>query len=108
MPLAATQTAENSLTADLTGVVINRHDVILADLGTDGPREALFAVKTATGVTRKAVMERTDRMLASGRFFKPVSSFWHPDATSLTVTFDRPVDDASTLTLCPSSRKDAS
>lgn len=108
VPLAATRSGDNSLTADLTGQKLGRHDVILADNGTDGPREVLFTLTTVSGITRTAVMQRSDRMLASGRFFKPVSSIWHADPRDLTVTFDRPVSAESTLTLCLSSRKDAS
>lgn len=104
-PLTVTQAGPNSLTADLTGLTIGRNDVILADLGTSGPREALFTVTTATGITRTAQVQRSDRMQASGRFFKPLGDIWHADLTSLTVTFDRPVNDASTLILCPSTRK---
>ncbi len=107
VPIAAIRAGDSSLTADLRGVTIGQNDVILADLGTDGPREALFTVTTTSGITRTALMQRSDRMLASGRFFKPVGSIWHPDLASLTVTFDRPVLDSSTLTLCLSSRKDA-
>jgi alginate biosynthesis protein AlgX len=107
VPLAVTQTGASTLTADLTGVTIAKDDVILADLGTDGPREALFTLTTASGVTRNARIQRSDRMLASGRFFKPLGSIWHPDLTTLAVTFDRPVSDTSTLTLCLSSKKDA-
>lgn len=107
-PLTVTQTAANSLTADLTGMNLAQSDVILADLGSSGPREALFTLQTASGITRNAKMLRNDRMLASGRFFKPLGSLLHPDLTTLTVTFDRPVSDTSTLTLCQSSRKDAS
>lgn len=103
--LTVTQSGPSSLTADLTNQTIGQNDVILADLGTAGPREALFKVTTASGITRSAQIQRTDRMQASGRFFKPLGSIWHPDLTSLTVTFDRPVSDISTLTLCPSSRK---
>ncbi len=106
-PLTVTQTGDNSLTADLSGQTIGAQDVILADVGTDGPRRALFELTTKTGILRSAVMQRTDRMLASGRFFKPLGSIWHADAATLTVTFDRPVTDQSTLTLCPTSRKDA-
>lgn len=106
--LAVTPSDDNSLTTDLTGVKIGKNDVILADLGTSGPREALFTLTTVSGVTRTALIQRTDRMLASGRFFKPMASFWHSDLKTLTVSFDRPVDDASSLTLCVSSRKDAS
>ena len=104
-PLTVTQAGPNSLTADLTGLTIGRNDVILADLGTSGPREALFTVTTATGITRTAQVQRSDRMQASGRFFKPLGDIWHADLTSLTVTFDRPVNDTSTLILCPSTRK---
>lgn len=106
--LTVTPSDRNSLTADLTGVKIGKNDVILADLGTSGPRKALFTLTTVSGVTRTASIQRTDRMLASGRFFKPMASFWHSDLKTLTVSFDRPVDDASTLTVCLSSRKDAS
>lgn len=105
VPLTVTQSGPNSLTADLTGRAIAQEDVILADLGTGGPREALFSLKTASGITRAARILRSDRMQASGRFFKPLGSIWHPDLTTLTVTFDRPVSDDSALTLCTSHRK---
>lgn len=107
MTLPTTPSGSNGLTADLTGVTIGPQDVILADLGTDGPREATFQLTTRSGIIRTAIMQRSDRMLASGRFFKPLASIWHPDLASLTVTFDNPVLETSTLTLCPSSRKDA-
>ncbi len=108
LALPVSQTGPNTLSADLSGFDLTPDDVILADLGTEGPREVLFSLKTAGGVVRSAVMKRTDRMLASGRFFKPMGSIYHPDIVSLTATFDRAVSDASTLTLCPSSRKVAS
>lgn len=100
VPLNATQTSSNSIEADLTGVQIGQNDVFLADLGAEGPRSAAFTLSMASGITRSALMRRSDRMLASGRFFKPLGSIWHPDPVTLTVTFDRPVSDASTLTLC--------
>ncbi len=104
--LPATQTDANTLSADLSGISLQSGDVILADFGTDGPREALFTLTTATGIVRSALIQRSDRMLASGRFFKPLASIFHPDFRTLTVTFDRPVSDLSTLTLC-SANKDA-
>ena len=104
--LPASPSGSNGLTADLTGMKIGPDDVILADLGTDGPREVVFSLTTRSGITRTAVMQRSDRMLASGRFFKPLANVWHPDLSSLTVTFDTPVLETSTLTLCPSSKKD--
>ncbi|MDP3342286.1 hypothetical protein [Frigidibacter sp.] len=105
--LPATRTGSNTLSADLRGVTLTPGDVILADLGTDGPREVLFTLTTAAGVTRSALMQRSDRMLASGRFFKPLASIYHPDFVTLTATFDRPVSEVSTLTLCPLAKKDA-
>lgn len=104
--LPVTQTGDSTLTADLRGLLLTPGDVILADLGTDGPREALFTFTTTAGVTRSAEMQRSDRMLASGRFFKPLASLFHPDFDTLTVTFDRDVSDASTITLCSASHKD--
>ncbi len=106
LTLPVTLTEPNSVTADLRGTTIAPGDIILADLGAEGPREALFTLKTASGITRSALMQRSDRMLASGRFFKPFASIWHPDLETLTVTFDRPVSDASKLILCPSAEKD--
>ncbi len=104
--LPATQTDANTLSADLSGISLQSGDVILADFGTDGPREALFTLTTATGIVRSALIQRSDRMLASGRFFKPLASIFHPDFRTLTVTFDRSVSDLSTLTLC-SANKDS-
>lgn len=104
-PLIVTQNSPDSLTADLTGLTIGPDDAILADLGTAGPRQAEFRLTTASGIIRTAQVQRSDRMQASGRFFKPLGSIWHPDLTTLTVTFDRPVSDISTLTLCPLPRK---
>lgn len=100
MPLTLSATGTDSLTADLSGLDIGRMAVIRADLGSEGPRQAQFALTTATGFTRAATIDRTDRMLASGLFFKPLGSIWHPDMTTLTVTFDRPVSDDASLTLC--------
>lgn len=107
MALPTTPSGSNGLTADVSSIVIGPQDVILADLGADGPREVEFRLTTKSGITRTAIMQRSDRMLASGRFFKPLASIWHPDLASLTVTFDIPVSATSTLTLCPSPRKDA-
>lgn len=106
-PLAVTRSDDNSLTADLSGLGISQNDVILADLGAEGARDVSFTLTTTSGLTRQAQMQRGERMLASGRFFKPLGSIWHPDLAALTVTFDRPVTDASTLTLCSSDQKAA-
>ncbi|WP_322894170.1 MULTISPECIES: alginate O-acetyltransferase AlgX-related protein [unclassified Yoonia] len=99
-PLTITARQDDSLTVDLTGIDIARAAVIRADLGSAGPRQAAFTLTTGAGFTRSAVIERSDRMLASGLFYKPLGSIWHPDLTTVTVTFDRPVTDDASLTLC--------
>ena len=99
--------APNQLTADLTGLDLMPDDSILADLGADGGRRAEFVFETASGITRRAVIERGDRIQASGRFFKSMGTLWHPDLKTLSVTFDTPVSAATTLSLC-SSRKEPS
>lgn len=104
--LPATLSGPNTLTADLGGLVIGQDAVVLADLGENGARQAVFTLNTVSGITRTATMQRSDRMLASGRFFKPLGSIWHDDLATLAVTFDRPVTDASSLSLCLISKRD--
>lgn len=104
LTLPSTSPAPDTLRADLSGLSIAAADSFLADAGADGARAATFRIDTASGIERRAVVQRTDRMLASGRFFKSLATLWHPDFTTLTVTFDRPLGPEATLTLCPAQK----
>lgn len=98
-------TAADTLTADLTGLDLKPYDSILADLGAEGGRRAQFRFETASGILRSAVMDRSDRVQASGRFFKSLGTLWHPDLQTLSVTFDHPVSAATSLSLCRSGKE---
>lgn len=106
--LSTTQTGPATLTADLRNFSITADNVLLADFGTDGPRRADFVFTGPTGIVRNAAMIRGDRLLASGRFFKPLHSLWQPDMQTVSVTFDQPVTALSSLTLCTQTPKDKS
>ena len=104
LTLPSTSPTPDTLQADLSGLSIAAADSFLADAGADGARAATFQIDTASGIQRRAVVQRTDRMLASGRFYKSLATLWHPDFTTLTVTFDRPLGPDATLTLCPAQK----
>lgn len=103
--LPVSVSAPNTLTADLTGLNMQPEDSILADLGENSGRRAEFAFETASGITRTAMIQRSDRVQASGRFFKSLATLWHPDLQSLSVTFDHPVSSGTTLSLCRSRKE---
>lgn len=104
-PLPAEITADKTLTVDLAGLNLRAQDTVLADLGQEDGRQVDFAFNTASGIARHAVMHRDDRMLASGKFYKSLGTLWHPDLQTLSVTFDQPVTDTTSLTLCRSGKE---
>lgn len=99
-PLTVQQTDPNTLTADLTGLDLQPDTSILADLGVDGGRRADFRLDAASGITRTAIIQRSDRVHASGRFFQSLGTLWHPDFKTISVTFDQPISADTTLSLC--------
>lgn len=105
LQLSVEKTDPNTLTADLTGLNLQPDASILADLGVNGGRRADFRFVTASGITRTAMIQRGDRVLASGRFFKSLGTLWHPDLQTLSVTFDHPVSADTTLSLCRSGKE---
>lgn len=83
-------------------------DAFLFDLGGEGARNATVTLETADGITRSLRIERGDRMRATGRFFLRLEPYWLPDLSRVAVTFDRPLRETSTLTLCPTPKGDDS
>jgi alginate biosynthesis protein AlgX len=103
--LPVTQTDPNTLTTELAGLNIAPDASILADLGTEGGRRADFRFVTASGITRTAMIQRSDRVNTSGRFFQSLGTLWHGDLQTLSVTFDQPVSADTTLSLCRSGKE---
>jgi alginate biosynthesis protein AlgX len=83
-------------------------DSFLFDYGGDGARVATVVLESESGLRRSIRIERSDRLRATGRFFLRLEPFWRPDLTQVSVTFDRPLGESSSLTLCPPLKGDAS
>jgi alginate biosynthesis protein AlgX len=102
-------TAEgNTLTASFQPDELQPEDAFLFDQGSDGARVAAVTLETGAGIRRTVRIERSDRQRATGRFFLGLEPYWHPDLVKVAVSFDRPLTDTSTLTLCPTRKGDAS
>jgi alginate biosynthesis protein AlgX len=98
----------NALVATFKPGQLKPRDAVLFDYGAEGARKATITLQSASGVTRSIRLERSDRLRATGRFFLRLEPYWHPDLTRIAVTFDRPLGENSSLTLCPPSKGDAS
>lgn len=101
-------TEGNDLAATFKPGRLKPSDAFLFDYGAEGSRIATITLQSASGVTRSIRLDRSDRLRATGRFFLRLEPYWHPDLTRIAVTFDRPLGETSSLTLCPPSKGDAS
>lgn len=104
----ATPEGPDTLAAQFRPGQLKPADAFLFDLGGEGSRNATVTLETAGGITRSLRIERGDRMRATGRFFLRLEPYWLPDLTRVAVTFDRPLRETSTLTLCPTPKGDDS
>lgn len=98
----------SSLVASFAPGSLKASDAFLFDHGGEGARKITVTLETAAGTRRAVQIERGERLRATGRFFLKLDPYWLPDLTRVTVTFDRPVRDNTTLTLCPPEKGDAS
>jgi alginate biosynthesis protein AlgX len=99
---------DGAVTASVTPGSLGRSDNMLLDYGRDGARVANVTLIAASGLERHVRIERGDRLRATGRFFLNLDPYWMPDLSGVSVTFDRPVGEDSTITLCPPRKGDAS
>ncbi len=107
-PLATTKVNDTTLTASLAGISVHPDDAIYAKFGEEGSRVANFELKTTDGITRKAKIDRSARLRATGNFYMGLSPFRHPGFTQVSVTFDRPITDATEISFCTGPKGDAS
>jgi len=105
VPLTTTRLDDNTVSASLAGVHIGKADALYAAYGEEGARVADFTLVTTEGIERHARVERGPRLRGTGNFYLPMSAYLHPGYQTISVRFDRPVTDATTLTLCPTSTK---
>lgn len=100
--MAATASGENAVEADLSTIKLTRDDVILADIGSDTSRKAIFTLTGADGTVRTRSIERGDRLRSTGRYFFSLGGFPDGSIDKVAVSFDAPVDDTTTLSICKS------
>jgi alginate biosynthesis protein AlgX len=100
--------ADGMLTAEFPPGALKAGDSLLFDHGGEGARVASVTLEGAGGLHRSIRIERSDRLRATGRFYLNLAPFWRPDLTRVSVSFDRPLTEASSLTLCPTPKGDAS
>jgi alginate biosynthesis protein AlgX len=98
--IPATANGENAVEADLSTTKITHDDVILADIGSDTSRKATFTLTAADGTVRTRSIERGDRLRSTGRYFFSLGGFPEGAVDKVSVTFDAPVDDTTTLSIC--------
>lgn len=99
---------DGALTASFPAGTLKASDSFLFDHGGEGARVATVTLDGDGGLRRSIRIERSDRLRATGRFFLRLEPFWQPGLTQVSVTFDRPLGDTSSLTLCPPQKGDAS
>lgn len=105
--LSSIKIDDRTLRADFAGLKPGPNDTLAIDYGGEGPRKINFALSAAHGVVRTGVLERGDRLRATGRFYLSLGAFWTPGLDAVTVTFDRPVTETTTLSLCLQDQGDA-
>ena len=106
--LPVTKLDANTVEASLEGIKVGADDAIYADFGSEGPRIANFSIEAADGLIRHSKMERSQRLRATGNFYLGLSAFTMPNIKKVTVHFDRPVTEATTLNFCANTKGDAS
>lgn len=96
----ATANGDNTVDADLAATKLSRDDVILADIGSDTSRKATFTLTGADGTVRTRSIERGDRLRSTGRYFFSLGGLPEGSIDKISVRFDAPVDDTTTLSIC--------
>ncbi len=106
--LPVTKLDANTVEASLEGLKVGADDAIFADFGGEGPRIANFSIEGADGLIRHSKIERSQRLRSTGNFYLGLSAFTMPNIKKVTVHFDRPVSDSTTLNYCANTKGDAS
>jgi alginate biosynthesis protein AlgX len=106
--LAVTPDGENGLMADLGDHQLGPEDAIFADFGAESARSVTVTLDGPDGLTRRATIDRGDRLRATGRFYLGLSGFYVPGLHRVHVTFDRPVAEGAQISLCLNEKGDAS
>ena len=91
---------DSSVEIDMTGVSLTSKQVLLADAGDEGSRDAVFSFETADGKTLSQEVHRGDRFRGTGRFFIPLESLASAAIEKLVVKYDRVDPQSAAISLC--------
>ncbi|MDH4413403.1 MAG: alginate biosynthesis protein [Rhizobium sp.] len=98
--IPAETSGENAIAADLSDTKLGQDDVILADIGSDSSRKATFTLTGTDGIVRTRSIERGDRLRSTGRYFFSLGGFPDGALDKISVSFDAPVGETTTLSIC--------
>jgi alginate biosynthesis protein AlgX len=93
-------TDEKTVAGDLSALDLGTDDVLLADIGSDASRNVTFTFTGTDGTIRTRAMERGDRLRATGRYFLSLGGIPADAFGKVSVTFDAPIGEATTLSVC--------
>jgi alginate biosynthesis protein AlgX len=99
-PLAASPVDGNTVGTDLSGITLSANDVLQADLGEDLGRKAVFTLTDGDGQVHRRSIERGDRLRSTGRFYFSLADFQNKAFNKVAVSFDSPVGERTTLSIC--------
>jgi len=99
-PVPVGASGDNAVEADLSQTKFSHDDVILADIGSDTSRKATFTLTGTDGTVRTRSIERGDRLRSTGRYFFSLGGFPEGSIDKVSVSFDAPVDEATSLSIC--------
>jgi alginate biosynthesis protein AlgX len=89
-----------TVSVDISGLTLNGNEAFLADIGGDRGRKANFVFTYIDGQNRQRLIERGDRLRATGRYYLPLEDLAGEDFHKMSITFDADVDENTSVELC--------
>jgi alginate biosynthesis protein AlgX len=99
-PLTTASVDGKTVEADLAQIKLSGNDVLLADIGSDTSRNVTFKFTGADGQTRTRAMDRGDRLRSTGRYYFSLGGFPAGSFSKVAVSFDAPVGEDTSLSVC--------
>jgi len=92
--------SDTTLDLSFAGVKVGRDNALLIDAGQDGPRKITARFTGSDGLVRDRVIERGDRVRATGRFYLSLEGLPAQTLDKATITFDAPITSESSVSVC--------
>ena len=92
--------AQGLFEADLSDTPIAPNQVLLADAGDNGSRDAVLSFESLDGRTFTREVHRGDRFRGTGRFYIPLESLDSLELAKVSIKFDRLSEENAAILLC--------